>query len=199
MFSDAPPMPNGPCTPGEGSGPSPPSSTWRLPRGQGPLGHRDMSDPEKAKQAEAPNTLHGGQQCPQAEGPGPGTRSAPLRPSPRGGSFEGEITEASPGQPSITSAPPGSGASLRPYHRGRPASGTQTDTSCSGLGGRGWERQEGKGKKKEEKSMQSFMLRRSRLILCPGDTASGRGKCCAGFSSRWHFPQTQLPFQARAM
>lgn len=36
--------------------------------------------------------------------------------------------------------------------------------------------------------MPRFMLRRSRLILCLGDTTSGRGKCCAGFSCRWHCP-----------
>lgn len=62
----------------------------------------------------------------------------------------------------------------------------------------GKEKKEGKKKKKEEKSMQSFMLRRSCLILCPGAAASGWGNCCAGFSSRWHFPQTWLLFQARA-
>lgn len=200
MFSDAPPVLDRPRTPGEGLGLS--SSIWGLHRDGGPLGHRDMSGPKKLRQVETPNTA--GRRTHGQGGQVQALAQPYSDPHPRDHCLEGEITEASPGRPSIPSAPPAVGLPPVLTITASPGHPNQHLLLWAGRGGSDRSGKRGKGKKKnpnkptkEEKSMHSFTLHRSRLILCPGDSASGWGNCCAGFSSRWRFPQTQLPFQAR--
>lgn len=95
------------CTPGEGSELPPSSSTWGVRRARGHLGCRDMSGPKKLSQSWEPQGVEG---------------------SSTTGRFGIAAGAATKDQKlsSITPVPPGSDA---------PHWGTQTGTSCAGLGG----------------------------------------------------------------